>query len=75
MLQHVYYTALSQVSSITQTVNLVNVVVDFITEKEKKGSWYETTQWNGSILDLENKNTVKLACWKLLSDEWFESVV
>lgn len=53
----------------------MNAVVDFITEKEKKNSWYEATEWNGSILDLDNRNTVKLACWKLLSDEWFESVV
>lgn len=75
MLQHVYYTSLFRVSSTNQTTELVNYVVDFVTEKEKKGSWYETTQWDGSILGLENKNTVKLACWKLLSDEWFESVM
>lgn len=75
ILQHVYYTSLSRVSSISQTTDLVNTIVDFVTEKEKKGSWYGTTQWDGSILGLENKNTVKLACWKLLSDEWFESVM
>lgn len=75
MLQHVYYTSLLNVSSTSETKDLVNIIVDFVTEKENYKSWYETTQWDGSILSLDRKNTVKLACWKLLSDEWFESVM
>lgn len=75
MLQHAYYVTLSRNISTEQTTDLVNTVVDFVTEKEKKNHWYESTQWDGSVLDLKNKDCLKLACWKLLSDEWFDSVM
>ncbi|RCI02663.1 hypothetical protein CU098_008721, partial [Rhizopus stolonifer] len=70
MLQHVYYASLLQQSSAKQTTELVNKVVDYVTDDV----WYEEAQWSGSFLDLNTKNTVKLACWKLISDEWFDSV-
>lgn len=75
MLQHAYYTTLSGSISNEQTTDLVNTVIDFVTEKESKSSWYESSSWDGSALDLQDKNCVKLACWKLLSDEWFDSVM
>ncbi|GAA5808334.1 hypothetical protein MFLAVUS_001724 [Mucor flavus] len=75
MLQHAYYTTLSGSISNEQTTDLVNTVIDFVTEKESKSSWYESSSWDGSALDLQDKNCVKLACWKLLSDEWFDSVI
>ena len=74
MLQHVYYAALLQRTSTEQTNDLVNAVVDFVTQSEKKNAWFDNAEWNGSILDLNAQETVKLACWKLISDEWFESV-
>jgi hypothetical protein len=73
MLQHAYYSSLAQSpAEASQTIDLVNAVVDFCTEDS---NWYEKTEWNGSVLALENLNMLKLACWKLLTDEWFESVV
>lgn len=75
MLQHVYYESLLQRTSSEQTTNLVNAVVDFVIQPEKNNAWFDITEWNGSLLDLNTQNTVKLACWKLISDEWFESVV
>ncbi|CEP18278.1 hypothetical protein [Parasitella parasitica] len=74
MLQHAYYTTLLQISSAQQTSNLVNAIVDFVTQSEKKTVWYNNVGWTGSILHLNTQNTVKLACWKLISDEWFEPV-
>lgn len=76
MLQHAYYSSLVQsLTDTRQTADLVNIVVDFVTSKEKHDGWYEKTQWSGSILDLKNKDILKLACFKLLTDEWFESIV
>lgn len=74
MLQHVYYASLAQNKAAEQTTDLVTAVVDFVTKSEKKTTWFENTEWNGVMLDLSTQNTVKLACWKLISDEWFESV-
>lgn len=74
MLQHVYYAALAQNNATEQTTDLVNAVVDFVTKAEKKTTWFDSTEWNGAMLDLNTQNTVKLACWKLISDEWFEPV-
>ncbi|KAL7313294.1 hypothetical protein PS15m_007055 [Mucor circinelloides] len=75
MLQHVYYAALAQNTASEQTTVLVNTVVDFVTESERNAAWFDCAEWNGAMLDLNTPNTVKLACWKLISDEWFESVV
>lgn len=70
MLQHAYYASLLQVSSIVETKDLVNTIVDYVLKNE----WYTKSHWDGTVLGLENNDSVKLACWKLLSDEWFESV-
>jgi len=75
MLQHVYYAALAQNTASEQTTVLVNTVVDFVTESERNAAWFDCAEWNGAMLDLNTPNTVKLACWKLISDEWFESIV
>jgi hypothetical protein len=73
MLQHAYYSSLRQsLTDASQTVDLTNMIVDFVTAKD---DWYDNTQWSGSILDLKDRNTLVLACYKLLTDEWFESVV
>lgn len=74
MLQHVYFASLAQVSSKPQTTDLVNLVVDYITSDEANSHWYKTSSWKGSLVGLENDDITKLACWKLLTDEWFESV-
>lgn len=74
MLQHVYYASLAQITSKFQTTDLVNLVVDYISSNGKNTLWYENTTWDGSLIGLETSDTVKLACWKLLTDEWFESV-
>lgn len=77
MLQHVYYASLAQINTTEQTTDLVNAVVDFVTGSENKTTtptWLDSTAWNGAMLNLQTQNTVKLACWKLISDEWFESV-
>ncbi|CAO3606615.1 unnamed protein product [Mucor hiemalis] len=74
MLQHVYYASLAQITSKSQTTDLVNLVVDYISSNGKNTLWYENTTWDGSLIGLETNDTVKLACWKLLTDEWFESV-
>lgn len=74
MLQHAYYTSLLQVSSIVETKNLVDTIVDYVLKDEKKNEWYTQSHWDGTVLGLESSDSVKLACWKLLSDEWFESV-
>ena len=62
MLQHVYYASLGQNNAPEQqTTDLVNAVVDFVTKSEKKTAWFDSTAWNGAMLDLNTQNTVKLA--------------
>lgn len=73
MLQHAYYATLLENSSNTAATSLINLVIDYVVEEDS--AWYNTAQWNGSILGLEDEYTLKVACWKLLSDEWFESIV
>lgn len=74
MLQHVYYASLAQISSKSQTTALINLVVDYITSNEANSHWYKASTWDGSLIGLKSSDTSKLACWKLLTDEWFESV-
>ncbi|KAI7907434.1 Urb2/Npa2 family-domain-containing protein [Cokeromyces recurvatus] len=71
--QHIYYNSILQSSlSVNEAPQLISNVIDFIL---KDDSWCMNTEWNGSLLDINDENILKLACWKLISDEWFELII
>jgi hypothetical protein len=78
MLQSIYYHSLFPEKHIYQDgkVEALSMLITFLTEnKGKKEPWYQSTTWDGNLLDIKDMNTVKLACWKLLVDEWFEAIM
>ncbi|KAI8967507.1 Urb2/Npa2 family-domain-containing protein [Mycotypha africana] len=74
MLQHSYQATLLESDAIEEYSPLVNAIVDFVNDKQAE-NWYLTTKWSGSLLQIENRNTLKLAIWKLITDEWFDVIV
>lgn len=75
MLQHIYYyTFLLQKRPLNETVCISNLIIDFVEESDN-APWYMHTVWDGSISSIKNKNQMKIACWKLITDEWFETIV
>ncbi|KAI9316049.1 Urb2/Npa2 family-domain-containing protein [Dichotomocladium elegans] len=73
ILQHAYFVSLnSGLPDISApALNLVKMILDFVLDdKEPLGA---AATWDGSLLHLDN-GAVKLACWKLLTDDWFDII-
>ncbi|KAI8144786.1 Urb2/Npa2 family-domain-containing protein [Fennellomyces sp. T-0311] len=74
LLQHAYF-AYVVGSSYDQTssplVFMVNTVLDFVLDQSETINSGAT--WNGSLLAIDD-SAVKIACWKLLADEWFDVI-
>ncbi|KAI8976473.1 Urb2/Npa2 family-domain-containing protein [Pilobolus umbonatus] len=64
--QHIYCQSWHTLST---SSSLLDIIIDYITEDD----WYQEASWTGSILDINTIQTSKLVCWKLLTDEWFET--
>ncbi|KAG0170859.1 hypothetical protein DFQ28_001467 [Apophysomyces sp. BC1034] len=73
MLQHVYFTCLSNVDPAeSQTMDLINLVLDIVLDGHDSKLY--SSGWDGSLIHLHDKDEVRIACWKLITDEWFDIV-
>lgn len=74
MLQHAYFSHLNiAAEDATQPswLDIVGHVLDFVLEDYQKISLKDT--WDGSLVHLDS-SAVKIACWKLITDEWFDVI-
>lgn len=74
MLQHAYFSHLNiAAEDATQSswLDIVGHVLDFVLEDHQKISLKNT--WDGSLVHLDS-SAVKIACWKLITDEWFDVI-
>ncbi|KAG0748861.1 hypothetical protein G6F57_003035 [Rhizopus arrhizus] len=72
LLATIFKTVKQHDSSSTRTATVLCV---YFVEESDHAPWYMHTVWDGSISSIENKNQMKIACWKLITDEWFETIV
>ncbi|KAF7721634.1 hypothetical protein EC973_004355 [Apophysomyces ossiformis] len=73
MLQHVYSTSLHGANPpIPETVDLVNSVLDYVMQDQLTNSL--NSSWDGKLIHLLDKDETKIACWKLITDEWFDII-
>lgn len=71
MLQHAYFTCLLNTDpEASQTADLVNAVLDFVVEATDPN--LVGSQWDGYMIHLEDEHAVRIACWKAITDEWFD---
>ena len=72
MLQHAYFAyVIGSNHGQTPLVSIVNTVLDFVLDQSSDSNFDAT--WNGSLLAIDDSG-VKIACWKLLADEWFDVI-
>ncbi|KAI8327792.1 Urb2/Npa2 family-domain-containing protein [Chlamydoabsidia padenii] len=73
LLQHVYFSTLQDDSFLSvKNSDLVNVVLERVMN-EKDCAW-QNVSWDGQLMSLANMDQVKLAIWKLVTDEWFDPI-
>ncbi|ORZ12704.1 Urb2/Npa2 family-domain-containing protein [Absidia repens] len=74
LLQHVYFSTLNPTkkSSSGKNADLVSAVLNMVMD-ENETQWQKST-WDGQLVSLENMDSVRLAIWKLVTDEWLEPV-
>ncbi|KAL0077627.1 Urb2/Npa2 family-domain-containing protein [Phycomyces blakesleeanus] len=71
LLQHAYFASLvSENTPARQTSELVNTALDAIVDTKHE----EEVSWDGTLVHLDSSQKVNLACWKLITDEWFDVV-
>lgn len=48
------------------------MILDVIVDKSND-QWINSS-WDGHMMHLHDMNSVKIALWKLLTDEWFDTI-
>lgn len=74
MLQHAYFSYLNiaaEEAPQSSPLDIVGRVLDFALEDHQSVSSKDT--WDGSLVHLDS-SAVKIACWKLITDEWFDVI-
>ncbi|CAO3616277.1 unnamed protein product [Cunninghamella blakesleeana] len=71
--QHIYFTSLASNSELSSKENteLVEMILDVIVDKSDN-QWINSS-WDGNMIHLHDMSSVKIALWKLLTDEWFDT--
>ncbi|CDH52663.1 hypothetical protein RO3G_10807 [Lichtheimia corymbifera JMRC:FSU:9682] len=74
LLQHAYFSYLNiaaEEAPQSSSLDIVGRVLDFVLEDHQSVSSKDT--WDGSLVHLDS-SAVKIACWKLITDEWFDVI-